>query len=126
MGAKELAWFGEFGRVICRANITDVTTSVYRLSSGFLGWLVKAGQWKGTGCASGGRNGLESDLRNVTQGKLVNGCPTIFSAGHRLEGGNVDRAYASESLGSKGKSSLFCPKTQNLRKRIYTTREPEY
>ena len=36
MGAKELAWFGGFGRVICRANMTDVIMLVYLLSSGFL------------------------------------------------------------------------------------------
>jgi len=40
--------------------MTDSTISVYRLSSGFLGWLAGARQRNGMGFASGGRNGLES------------------------------------------------------------------
>ena len=42
MRKKGLAWLGECGgRSICRANMTDVTIPVYRLSSGFLGMFQR-------------------------------------------------------------------------------------
>ncbi len=52
MGVKELAWFGGFERVICRANMTEVTISVYRLSSGFWG---------------GGRSGLNTGMGRASR-----------------------------------------------------------
>jgi len=39
VGAKELALFGGFERVIWQATMADVIISVYRLSSVFLEWV---------------------------------------------------------------------------------------
>jgi len=39
MGAKGLAWFDAWGRVICRGNLAEAIISVHRLSSDFLTWI---------------------------------------------------------------------------------------
>lgn len=44
MGLNELVFLGGTGKVICRANMTDVTISVYWLSSGFLAGVKAAAE----------------------------------------------------------------------------------